>query len=113
MPSSASNACRPSVARKAFAGLLLHVVLLLAVCSSGPLLHRLWHADALAPNHACAITTLAAGHALPASATLVALSPTLGWLAPALRPSPPATLERDRRLASPRAPPVRFVCSMG
>lgn len=88
------------------AGLLVALLPLLAVLSSNPACHRLFHPDAQTPAHECILSVLAEGKALVADAAADPAPPSRLLLAVA-RWTPSALVGQiDVRLAPSRAPPV-------
>jgi len=105
MPLRSQSARWPRAGRRPFTGLLVSLLLLLVVFSSGPLIHRLLHADALAAKHECVINTFAAGHVVSADAVTLVIVETPGSVGAGLRSVPRPRQECDYRLAPTRGPP--------
>ena len=104
MPRPAVHGARP-VSQQLLTALLAGLLLVLAVFSSGPLLHQLLHTDAQAASHECVLNTFASGKVTCAdSAPPVAVRGASSSHSLVCSPLPLRT-RLDHREAPSRAPP--------
>ena len=113
MPRPAVHGARP-VSQRLLTAVLVGSLLLLAVFSSGPLLHQLLHTDAQAASHDCVISAFSDGKATCAdNASPVAVRGVSLSHGPTCSPLPPRARIENRQAPSRAPPPPAAVCVVG